>query len=110
MGLYIPKAFVNASATVKEKQEKIQANAKIVEAQVDNSNKVVARIDMSEEVAGAGLCPECRKKMVEVMVNDVPMLACHEHRIVLPYKDELQTGKDTQEWQTGNDTVGDAFA
>ena len=52
------------------------------------SKKLTAKIDMSEEVVGAGLCPECKQPMKEVIVNGMPALCCMEHRIVLPKKND----------------------
>lgn len=48
--------------------------------------KVTARIDMSEEVAGQGLCPECKEKMQPVIANGIDCLCCMNCRIVLPQK------------------------
>lgn len=48
---------------------------------------VKAKIDMSEEVAGAGLCPECRKPMGTTLVGGHEMLVCYTDRITLPKPD-----------------------
>nr|DAH47960.1 MAG TPA: TFIIB Transcription factor zinc-finger [Caudoviricetes sp.] len=48
--------------------------------------KVTARIDMSEDVAGAGLCPECKEEMQPVIANGIDCLCCMNCRIVLPQK------------------------
>lgn len=50
------------------------------------AKQIRAKIDMSEDVAGQGLCPECHQPMKEVMVNNIPALCCFDHRIVLPKK------------------------
>lgn len=50
--------------------------------------KVTARIDMSAEVAGKGLCPECRQSMVEAYANGHKVLVCDEDRIVIPVADD----------------------
>lgn len=55
-----------------------------VKAKNVNKKKVTARIDMSEEVAGKGLCPECKEAMKPVLVNKIPALCCMKCRIVLP--------------------------
>lgn len=73
----IPAAFLTASANVSDKQKKVEAS----------SAKVVARIDMSADVAGAGLCPECRKPMERSHANGFPILVCDEHRIAIPIPD-----------------------
>lgn len=49
--------------------------------------EVSARIDMSAEVAGKGLCPECKKPMVPGIVNGHESLVCHEDRIAIPIPD-----------------------
>ena len=55
--------------------------------QLKASTKVKARIDMSAEKAGKGLCPECGKPMQRVIANNIPCLCCMEDRIVLPLPD-----------------------
>lgn len=72
----IPNIFKQAPVT------RTQAKAKI-EATV----KVESRIDMSADVAGAGLCPECRKPMERSHANGFPVLICEEHRIAIPMPD-----------------------
>lgn len=52
--------------------------------------KVTARIDMSAEVAGKGLCPECRGQMVSAYANGHKVLVCDEDRIVIPVVDDEQ--------------------
>lgn len=52
-------------------------------AKVDKQ-KIESRIDMSADVAGKGLCPECKKPMESVFVNNSRMLACAACRITLP--------------------------
>lgn len=73
----IPQAFLNASATVTEVKAKVET-AKA---------EVTARIDMSAEVAGAGLCPECKTQMEASHANGIPVLICREHRIAIPMPD-----------------------
>lgn len=60
-------------------QPKVQIQAK--------GQKVTARINMSAEVAGQGLCPDCNKQMIEAHACDIPVLACMPCRIVLPVED-----------------------
>jgi len=67
----LPQAFLRAGVTKTKAKEKVQA-----------------RINMSAEVAGAGLCPECQKPMNRAMANGYPVLVCNEHRIALPVSDE----------------------
>lgn len=45
---------------------------------------VTARIDMSAEVAGRGMCPECKKPMTVVVSGTSKMWACAADRISLP--------------------------
>ena len=56
-------------------KKKVQARTK---------TEVKARIDMSEEVAGKGLCPECKEPMKPVLANKMQCLCCMNCRIVLP--------------------------
>lgn len=72
----IPEAFRNASASKTETVAKAARKA------------VTARIDMSADVAGAGLCPECRKPMERSHANGIPVLTCDMHRIAIPIPDE----------------------
>ena len=80
MAMQFPKAYLAASATKSEAAKKIEATA--------TKQKLTARIDMSAEVAGKGLCPECRKPMSASHANGIPVLVCEEHRIALPVPDE----------------------
>jgi hypothetical protein len=79
-----PKAFLDAPATRTEAKVKQEASAK---------SQVRARVDMSAEVAGAGLCPDCRKPMVPSHANGHPVLSCTACRIVIPVKDEVVGGE-----------------
>lgn len=67
-----------AEWTIKHINSKIQAS--------DKKKSITARIDMSEEVAGQGLCPECKEPMKRVIVNGIEALCCMNDRIVLPIK------------------------
>lgn len=62
-------------------------------AQVSAKAKVTARIDMSAEVAGAGLCPDCRKPMDKSNANGIPVFVCHSDRIAIPIPDEEPAGE-----------------
>ena len=70
----IPKAWLSAGAKKTETSE---------------ATKVHARIDMSLEVAGAGLCPECRKPMDTVFANGIECYVCHPDRIAIPVPDVI---------------------
>lgn len=54
---------------------------------------VTARIDMSAEVAGAGLCPECKQPMQRCTTNGIASYACHPDRIVIPVPDSVLEGE-----------------
>jgi len=75
---HIPAAFITANATVSDASKKVQAAA---------AKKVEGRIDMSADVAGAGLCPECHRPMERSHANGFPVLTCDEHRIAIPIPD-----------------------
>lgn len=84
----LPRAFVEASATVSEKKARIAASLQpSVPPDLGSKAKTEARIDMSAEVAGAGLCPECREPMVKSTANGIPVLICETHHIAIPVKD-----------------------
>jgi hypothetical protein len=53
------------------------------------ATKVQARIDMSAEVAGQGLCPDCKKPMQVVTAGPVETHTCMDCRIALPLPDDL---------------------
>lgn len=53
-----------------------------------NKKEITARINMSADVAGKGLCPECGKPMQMVVANGVQCLCCMDDRIVLPMPNE----------------------
>lgn len=90
-----PKAYLEASVTKTERQQKVEAKpirgAKSPIGMLDEAafapTKTTARIDMSAEVAGAGLCPECRKPMEASHANDIPVLRCLNCRIAIPTPD-----------------------
>jgi len=77
--MYMPKQYLEASATVTDAKRKIEAASQ---------KKVTARIDMSAEVAGSGLCPECRKPMVLMSANGHQVHTCMDDRITVPVRDE----------------------
>lgn len=50
---------------------------------------VTAKIDMGETVAGAGLCPACKKPMQKgYFAGSIPVMVCFEDRVTLPISDE----------------------
>lgn len=72
----MPKAWTNAGA------KPAASTATSVRA-----TKVEARIDMSQEVAGCGLCPDCKKPMVIMTTGPVETNTCMDCRISLPLAD-----------------------
>lgn len=66
----MPKAWLQAGAKQEEKKE------------------VTARIDMSAEVAGKGLCPDCKKSMERAIAGGVECYVCQPDRIAIPVADE----------------------
>jgi len=61
-----------------------KSGTKVIAKPTDTSTPVVARIDMSADVVGKGNCPECRRPMQEVIVNNTKMWACDADRITIP--------------------------
>jgi hypothetical protein len=57
---------------------------------IDKSEKVEARINMSAEIAGKGLCPECNNPMKIVGTASGKMWTCAADRIALPLPDGHQ--------------------
>lgn len=51
------------------------------------ATKVEARIDMSKEIAGAGLCPDCKGPMQIMSAGPVETNTCMPCRISLPLAD-----------------------
>lgn len=50
------------------------------------AKKITARVDMSDDVAGKGLCPVCKHPMKQMIANNQPVLCCMADRVVLPIK------------------------
>lgn len=48
------------------------------------ATKVEAKIDMSADVVGKGLCPECRQPMQRAYVDGTPVWSCVRDRVALP--------------------------
>jgi hypothetical protein len=89
----MPQAFVKATATKTE--AKLRSDVKVV-AKTETA-EIKARIDMSADVAGAGLCPECRKPMELSHANGIPVMVCDTHRIAIPVPDQQAPGEVTNE-------------
>lgn len=77
MNTKLPDAWLNAGLPTSKTS---LINAK-------STTSVTARIDMSTDVAGKGLCPECRKPMEASIANGHAGLVCHADRIFLPAVD-----------------------
>lgn len=58
------------------------------------ATKVEARIDMSTEVAGAGLCPDCKQPMQPMTAGPVETQTCMDCRISLPLADPVEVVQD----------------
>lgn len=71
----MPSAWINAG-----KPQQTKATA---------ATKVEARIDMGEDVAGKGLCPDCKRPMQVMTAGPIETNTCMECRISLPLPDDL---------------------
>ena len=76
------------SGDLKKYLEKATKEAEKKVESANGESVIEARIDMSAEVAGKGLCPECKKPMQIVMAGDSKVWACLADRITLPVPDE----------------------
>jgi uncharacterized protein with PIN domain len=72
--LKIPQAFLGAATVVASKA----APKKTV---------LEAKLDMSAEVAGEGVCPACNSPMERVFLEKGEVYTCIPCRVVLPIKD-----------------------
>ena len=72
--------------------------AKPITASTEKS-EVKAKLEMGADVAGVGLCPECKTPMERVMHGEVEVAICTADRIVLPLKDAEDAQPDTTEVQ-----------
>lgn len=68
--LKIPQAFLGASSA--------PDSAKVA---------IEAKLDMSAEVAGEGICPACNSPMERVFLEKGEVYTCIPCRVVLPIKD-----------------------
>jgi hypothetical protein len=109
-----PKAYLEATVSKAERQ-KIQAKLrgdKRAVAAIDElglfPHKTRARVDMSADVAGAGLCPECRKPMDRAFANGIPVLRCMDCRIAIPEPDAPAEQEAMNREQPNSRSVGEA--
>jgi len=65
-----------------------------------SGSKLTAKLDMSAEVAGKGMCPDCKRPMIVAMIGNVPSWSCEHDRISLPLPD------DHEYFSTGNQGPG----
>lgn len=90
----MPDAWAKASASMKAHatNELVGEGQKHLRAAADAGAKakITARIDMSADVAGAGLCPECRQPMVTASANGHEVWSCHPCRIAIPTPDPVE--------------------
>jgi hypothetical protein len=73
MNLKVPQAWIGAKLV-----------SPIEEVTSDQATEVKARVDMSENVAGKGLCPECRQPMQIAQCGPSASWVCAADRISLP--------------------------
>lgn len=60
-----------------------------ISASVGKPKQLEAALDMSEQVAGIGLCPECKRPMEQTLIaTDDQVWVCLQCRVTLPIKDE----------------------
>lgn len=79
MKIVMPQAWTQITANKSAPKEKPQV-------MVHHRNPVYA-MDMSEDVAGKGLCPVTKQPMVPMFANGHAVLVGMESKIVLPVKD-----------------------
>jgi uncharacterized protein (UPF0212 family) len=72
--LKIPQAFLGASNTP-------------VADEAPKKTVLEAKLDMSAEVAGEGVCPACNSPMERVFLEKGEVYTCIPCRVVLPIKD-----------------------
>lgn len=82
----LPQAWITAGTGTTQKPTATETKAYSVSPP---KQKVSARIDMSPEVAGAGLCPDCKGQMTRVIANGIPTNTCHADRISIPVADSV---------------------
>jgi hypothetical protein len=87
-----PKSKMAAPQTQKENQMKIPQAWNQITAKTAASPKEVNanRINMSEEVAGAGKCPDCQKPMEVLTAGAFETMTCMACRISLPIADPVE--------------------
>ena len=66
------------------------------EERLPKAKPVEASLDMSAEVAGEGICPECKKPMEDINIGDSPVKVCMADRIALPAKDPEAPAEDSK--------------
>ena len=87
----MPQSWTKIMAdAIEGKPEERLPKAKPVEA----AASVEASLDMSAEVAGEGLCPECKKPMEDINIGDNQVKVCMADRITLPAKDPEAPAED----------------
>ena len=79
--MQLPKAWLYQAQT----QAQTQTNKHT--AAVEAKSKVTAKIDMSADVLGKGLCPDCRRPMARAFAADHEVYVCDSDRIALPVRD-----------------------
>ena len=75
MNFRMPKAFTERPA------------AKLTAKQITAGGIEETTLDMSDDVAGNGLCPDCKRPMEKVVVDEEVCWACLPCRVSLPMRD-----------------------
>jgi hypothetical protein len=72
--LKVPGAWLSAKVSART----------IEAASIAETSRIDAKISMSEEIAGKGLCPECKLPMIEAVAGNSLSWVCVADRISLP--------------------------
>lgn len=75
--LTVPRAWLEAGNKASRKQDSTLAK----------KESILARVDMSAEIAGQGLCPACKRPMEPMVASGHSVLVCLDDRIAIPTKD-----------------------
>lgn len=96
--LAVPRSWIEAGIKPIAKKGGSQPSSNITNAGTNSvlsrkssvrsrTNTIQARVDMSAEIAGQGLCPACKTPMEPMLANGHSVLVCMDDRIALPVKD-----------------------
>jgi hypothetical protein len=65
----------------------VQISAKKTPVVADGAVTMPGRINMSAEIAGKGLCPDCNQAMSKAIANEHEVYECAPCRIAIPTPD-----------------------